>query len=61
MRIKRILSIVLALMAALTVSAFGALAEGDNTAWWQQDVWDLEHLLELGAQIPTYNAASGQY
>ncbi len=61
MRIKRILSIVLAFMMALTTYAFGALAEGDGTVWWQQDVWDLEHLLELGAQIPDYNAASGQY
>ena len=37
-----------------------AEAEGD-AAWWEQDYWELDTLLSLGAEIPTYHADGNYY
>ncbi|HWQ59004.1 MAG TPA: metallophosphoesterase family protein [Clostridia bacterium] len=60
MRFKRTFVLALALATAFAFIFPASLAEGED-AWWQEDVWSLEHLLELGAVPPAYNASSGQY
>ncbi|MDR1801688.1 MAG: metallophosphoesterase family protein [Lachnospiraceae bacterium] len=29
--------------------------------WWEEDTWEKEKLVELGAEIPTYNKSADQY
>lgn len=54
----RIIALCLALL--LTLQATAALAENDAN-WWEEDVWQLDTLVELGAVLPDYNAADGVY
>ncbi len=61
MRCNKLLHIMLALILALTCCIPAALAEGDDTAWWENDVWGLEELVQLGAKAPDYNVSENRY
>ncbi|MDR0841775.1 MAG: metallophosphoesterase family protein [Christensenellaceae bacterium] len=60
MQIKRVFSAILALALVLSIGATGAFAAGDKP-WYEKDYWENEKLLELGAELPTYNADTKQY
>lgn len=59
MKTKRILGLLLTMAMLLPLCLGAAMAEEEN--WWEADIWPLERLLELGAEPPAYNAATGQY
>lgn len=59
MKIKRLLSLFIVLTLALPLIAGVSKAEGES--WVDGDYWALEHLLELGAEAPDYNADTKQY
>ncbi len=60
MKLKRILSAVLALSLLWgMLGSFAAAANGDP--WYQQDYWETDQLLSLGAELPFYNAETQQY
>ncbi len=57
---KRVLTWVLTAMLILGLLPVGAAAEGE-TAWWENDYWDTDVLLSLGAQLPAYHADGDYY
>ena len=56
---RRFLTILLA--AFLICGLFSAPAHAEEERWWEQDLWSVDVLLELGAELPTYNAAEQRY
>ncbi|MBR0508466.1 MAG: metallophosphoesterase family protein [Clostridia bacterium] len=56
---KRFLTMLLA--AFLICGLFSAPAHAEEERWWEQDLWSVDVLLELGAELPTYNAAEQRY
>ncbi len=56
---RRFLTILLA--AFLICGLFSAPAHAEEERWWEQDLWSIDVLLELGAELPTYNAAEQRY
>ncbi|MDR1765136.1 MAG: metallophosphoesterase family protein [Lachnospiraceae bacterium] len=48
---------VLGLMAPPVIDVSAATAK----EWWEKDYWEEEKLLELGAELPTYDAATDRY
>ena len=57
---KRILALFFGLLLVCSLTTGKAKAEEEN-AWWQNDIWETQALMDLGAVAPTYNAASKQY
>ena len=57
---KGVLTWVLTAMLILGLLPVGAAAEGE-TAWWENDYWDTDVLLSLGAQLPAYHADGDYY
>lgn len=55
---KRMIAILLSLILLLGVLPAAA---ADDAPWWEQDLWSTEVLLELGAELPAYNAAENRY
>ena len=60
MKLKRILSAVLALMLLWGLMGSFAAAASDDP-WYKQDYWQVDQLVALGAELPNYNAATEQY
>ncbi|MDR1193551.1 MAG: hypothetical protein LBK98_05195, partial [Peptococcaceae bacterium] len=60
MKVKRMLATVLSLILLLSICPVAAWAAPDKQ-WYENDYWELEQLLSLGAALPVYNAAAGQY
>lgn len=56
---KRTLAWILAIF--LLCGLLPAVAAAEETAWWEQDYWETETLLELGAELPTYHADGDYY
>ena len=56
---KRFLAGIIALIMAL--SLLPALSFADEGNWWEEDIWEEDVLLELGAQLPVYNADLNVY
>ena len=56
---RRFLTILLA--AFLICGLVSAPAYAEEERWWEQDLWSVDVLLELGAELPTYNAAEQRY
>lgn len=52
---------ILLLTAVLVCGLFSAPAHAEEERWWEQDLWSVDVLLELGAELPTYNAAEQRY
>ena len=57
---KRVLALLFGLLLVCSLSTGKAKAE-EESAWWQNDIWETQALMDLGAVAPTYNAASKQY
>ena len=56
---KRFLTMLLA--AFLICGLFSAPAHAEEERWWEQDLWSVDVLLELGAELPTYHPDGGYY
>lgn len=56
---KRLVSLAMTLLLALSLCTVSAAAKSDG--WWEQEYWDTETLVTLGAVPPSYNAATGVY
>ena len=52
---------ILLLTAVLVCGLFSVPTQAEEEAWWEQDLWSVDVLLELGAELPTYNAAEQRY
>ena len=57
---KRVLGFALAILLIIGLIPAVGVAEGE-TAWWEQDLWDTDTLLALGAALPTYHADGDYY
>ena len=57
---KRTLAWMLAVFLICGLLPVCAVAESE-TAWWEQDYWETDTLLELGAELPTYHPDGGYY
>ncbi len=56
---RRLFAILLAVLLVMGLLPVGSFAE--DAPWWEQDLWSTDVLLELGAELPTYNAAEQRY
>lgn len=56
---KRFLTLIVA--AFLVYGLLSVPAHAEEARWWEQDLWSVDVLLELGAELPTYNAAEQRY
>ena len=54
-------SIAILLAALLLFGLLPAVGVAEDAPWWEQDLWSTEVLTELGALLPTYNAAENRY
>ncbi len=56
---KRILTLLLAVF--LVCGLFSAPAQAEEERWWEQDYWNTDVLLSLGAELPEYDKKSNTY
>lgn len=56
----RVLAIVCAFTLAFSFGITSAQAE-EADAWWENDIWETQELIDLGAVLPAYNATTQQY
>ncbi len=61
MSVRRILAVLCALALLLPFGVSKSLAAEAETSWWEEGFWETENLVALGAELPTYNAGTGQY
>ncbi len=57
---KRSTAVLLAVLLLFALLPGSGAAE-EEQPWWEQDLWDTEVLSELGAVLPTYDAAKDRY
>lgn len=56
---KRRIAVLLAALLLFALLPTSGVAE--EQPWWEQDLWSTDVLLELGAELPTYNASEQRY